>query len=74
MFFLTNKSYCRKQKAYHNCGGKEKAGEYYLAKKDALKEKGQNNYNLLEEEKEAKENIIEISRKISQMSAKEMWY
>ena len=52
--FLTNKSYCRKQKTYNNCGGKEKAVEYYLAKKDALKEKGKSKYNLSEEEKETK--------------------
>ena len=40
---------------YHNCGGKEKAAEFYIANKDVIKEKARNKYrNLLEEEKEAK--------------------
>ena len=40
---------------YHNCGGKEKAAEYYLQNKDAIKAKANNKYkNLLEEQKEAK--------------------
>ena len=40
---------------YHNCGGKEKAAEYYLANKYAIKEKANNKYNnLSEEEKETK--------------------
>ena len=40
---------------YHNCGGKEEAAEYYLAKKDVIKEKANNNYrNLSKEQKEAK--------------------
>ena len=40
---------------YRNCGGKEKAAEYYLANKYAIKEKANNKYNnLSEEEKETK--------------------
>ena len=40
---------------YHNCGGKEKAGEYYQANKDIIKQIVNNKYkNLTEEEKEAK--------------------
>ena len=40
---------------YHNYGGKEKAAEYYLANKDAIKEKANNKYkNLSEEQKQAK--------------------
>ena len=40
---------------YHNCGGTEKAAEYYIKNKDVIKKKASNKYkNLLEEEKEAK--------------------
>ena len=43
------------EEKYHNCGGKEKAAEYYIASKDVLKEKARNKYrNLPEKEKEAK--------------------
>ena len=43
------------EEKYHYCGGKEKAGEYYIAHKDVLKEKARNKYrNLSEKEKEAK--------------------
>ena len=42
-------------KKYHNCGGKEKAAEYYQANKDDIKEKANNKYkNLKEEEKKTK--------------------
>ena len=34
---------------YENCGGKEKAVEYYQTKKDVLKEKATNNYRNLSE-------------------------
>ena len=45
----------QKAKEKYNCGGKEKAGEYYLANKDAIKEKANNKYkNLSEKQKEAK--------------------
>ena len=27
------------EEKYHDCGGKEKAGEYYIANKDVLEEK-----------------------------------
>ena len=38
---------------YDNCGGKEKAGEYYKTNKDVLKEKARDRYrNLSKEEKE----------------------
>ena len=40
---------------YHNCGGTEKAAEYYIKNKDVIKKKASNKYkNLSEEEKEAK--------------------
>ena len=40
---------------YHNCGGKEKAAEYYLEHKDVSKKKAKKKYkNLSEEEKEEK--------------------
>ena len=39
---------------YDNCGGKEKAAEYYQANKDIIKEKARNKCkNLSEKEKEA---------------------
>ena len=39
----------------HNCGGKEKAVDYYVANKDAIKTKENHKYkNLSEEQKEAK--------------------
>ena len=50
----------QKAEEKHNYGGKEKAAEYYIAKKDLLKEKTKNSYrNLSEEEKEAKRDIAE---------------
>ena len=40
---------------YHNCGGKNKAAEHYIANKEVLKENAKNKYrNLLEEKKEVK--------------------
>ena len=40
---------------YHNCGGKEKAAEYYLENTDVIKEKANNKYrSLSEEEKDTK--------------------
>ena len=36
---------------YHNCGGNEKAAEYYLENKGVLKEKTKNDYKSLSEEK-----------------------
>ena len=37
---------------YHNCGGKEKASEYYIANKEVLRKNAKNRYrNLSEEEK-----------------------
>ena len=40
---------------YNNCGGKEKAAEYYCKNKNVIKEKANNKYeNLSEEEKGAK--------------------
>ena len=47
------------EEKYHNCGGEEKAAEYYQANKDVLKEKARNKYkNMSEKEKEAKEKNI----------------
>ena len=51
---------------YHNCGGKEKAAEYYLKNKDSsvIKEKVNNKHrNLSEEEKKQKENMEKIGIK-----------
>ena len=43
------------QNKYHNCRGKEKDAECYLANKDIKNEKANNKYkNLCEEEKQAK--------------------
>ena len=43
------------EEKYHNCGGKEKAAEYYQTNKDVLKEKTKDkNRYLSEKEKEAK--------------------
>ena len=39
---------------YHNCGVKEKAAEYCLKNKDVIKEKENDKYKNLLEEKEAK--------------------
>ena len=40
---------------YRNCGGKEKASEYFVANEDVLKEKANSKYkNLSEEGKEVK--------------------
>ena len=42
VFFLRHNNYCKKQKTYQNCGGKEKSAEYYIANEDALKENAKN--------------------------------
>ena len=43
------------EEKYHNCGGKAKSAEYYIANKDVSKEKAKNRYrNLSEEEQDAK--------------------
>ena len=43
---------------YHNCDAKEKAAEYYQANKDVIKEKTNNRYtDLTEEKKETKRRI-----------------
>ena len=43
------------EEKYHNCGGKAKSAEYYIANKDVSKEKAKNRYrNQSEEEKDAK--------------------
>ena len=47
----------KSKEKYLNCGGKEKAAEYYCKNKDAIKQKANNKYkNLSKEEKEAKRN------------------
>ena len=38
---------------YHNCGGKERAADYYIDNKDALKESANNKYINLSVEKKA---------------------
>ena len=43
------------EEKYQNCGGKEKAAEYYRDNKHVIEEKAKNRYrNLSEEEKEGK--------------------
>ena len=43
------------EEKYHNCGGKEKAAQYYQTNKGVLKEEARKKYrNLPEKEKEAK--------------------
>ena len=45
---------------YHNCGGKERASECYIANKVVLKEKERNKYrNLSKKKKKQKGNIAE---------------
>ena len=52
------------EEKYHNCGGKEKAAEYYQTNKDILKEKARNKYrNLSEEEKESKRQYSRVRYK-----------
>ena len=42
-YFFNRQELLQKAKnKYHNCGGKEKAAEYYLRNKDAIKEKANN--------------------------------
>ena len=46
---------------YHNGGGKEKAAEYYIEKKEGLKENAKNKYrNFLKNKKKQKDNMEEI--------------
>ena len=47
---------------YHDCGVKEKAAEYYLKNKDFIKEKANDKYKNLSEEKEAKKKKKKIER------------
>ena len=61
----------QKEKEKYNYGGKEKAAEYYLAHKDAIKEKANNEYkNLSEEQKEAiRKNNKDRYEKMNQKSS-----
>ena len=43
---------------YHNCAGKEKAAEYYIANNEALKENAINKYRNLSKEKKSKKKRI----------------
>ena len=38
-WFNTQELLQKAKEKYHKCGGKEKAAEYYLANKDAIKQK-----------------------------------
>ena len=62
LLFFNRQELLKKAKdRYHNCGGKEKAAEYYTTNKDISKENAKNKYrNLAEVETEAKRNIEEI--------------
>ena len=55
-YWFNRKKLLQKAKdKYYNCGGKEKAAEYYLKNKYVIKEKAKNTYrNLSEEQKKAK--------------------
>ena len=47
-YFLNRQELLQKAKdRYHNCAGKEKAAEYYIANKEALKENAINKYRNL---------------------------
>ena len=49
---------------YHNCGGKEKASEYYIKDKNVIKEKANNSYkNFSKEQKEANKDYSKNSYK-----------
>ena len=79
MIFFFNKQELL-QKAidrYHDWGGKEKPGEYYLANKDVLKEKAKNKYKSLSKEgkevkrKYSRHNYKNMKEKASQISIKQ---
>ena len=54
-YWFNKQELLQKTNEKYNNGGKEKAGKYYQANKDVLKETARNKYrNLSEEEKEAK--------------------
>ena len=56
LWFFNRQEWLQKaEDRYHNCGGKEKAAEYYIANKNkVLKENAKNKYrNLPKEEREA---------------------
>ena len=54
-WFTRQELFLKAKDKYHNCGGKERAAEYYTANKDVIKEKANNKYkNMSEEKKEAK--------------------
>ena len=49
---------------YHNCAGKEKAAEYYIANNEALKENAINKYrNLSKEKQKTKKRIWKKKKK-----------
>ena len=64
-YWLNRKELLQKAKdKYHNCGGKEKAAEYYIASKDVIK-KVKNRYkNFSGKEKEVKKAYKKIATKI----------
>ena len=53
-FFFVQEFLQKPKDRYHNWGDKEKAAEYHIANKDALKEKTKNKYKSLSEEKKKK--------------------
>ena len=53
----------KSKEKYDNCGGKEKAAEFYRVNKDVLKEKAKNRYRDSSEEEESKKSIQKIGKK-----------
>ena len=45
------------EEKYHNCGGKEKAAEYYQTNKNTLKEKAKIKYRKLSQKKRSQATI-----------------
>ena len=53
-YWFNRKKLLQKAKKIDNCGGKEKAAEYYNKIKDVMKEKARNKYRNLSEKKKKK--------------------
>ena len=47
---------------YDNCGGKEKAAEYYIENKEVIKEKTNNKYKTFSEEEKESQREYERNR------------
>ena len=53
---------------YHNCAGKEKAAEYYIANNEALKEIAINKYRNLSKEKKKQKKEYEKKNRYQNMT------